>query len=334
MTLAARALALAGALAAGCAAVPARVRPPRAAVAPAVRWQSPLLRDHPLVGRIWDAAHARFVDEPALLDDLAHARFVLLGEVHDNADHHALQARVVRALRAAGRRPALAFEMLEVEQQAAVDQALAAAPGDPDAVARAVDWAHSGWPEWALYRPVFAAGVEAGLRIVAANFPRRGARALVMQGADGVDAATRARLGLDQSLPAAVEEAMREELRASHCGHLPEAMAPGMVLAQRARDAEMAERLLAAAGPEGAVLVAGAGHARVDRGVPARLRARAPEATVRVVALLEVEQGRDDPRGYAARFDTPSLPFDYAWFTPRAARDPDPCARFRLPPTR
>ncbi|HEY3190091.1 MAG TPA: ChaN family lipoprotein, partial [Solirubrobacteraceae bacterium] len=81
-------------------------------VAPGVSWQSSIGREHPLVGRIWDVAARRFVDEPTVVAAITRARYVLLGEKHDNPDHHALQARLLRALTAAGRRPAVAFEML------------------------------------------------------------------------------------------------------------------------------------------------------------------------------------------------------------------------------
>ena len=53
------------------------------------------------------------------------ADVVYLGEQHDNPTHHSHQRAVVEALVARGVRPALAFEMLEEDQQAAVDQALA-----------------------------------------------------------------------------------------------------------------------------------------------------------------------------------------------------------------
>src|SRR5512139_1222712 len=135
-------------------------------------WVSPLHRDHPLVGRIWDPRGGGFVDEGALSAAVAGADFVLLGEVHDNVDHHLLQARLVRAVLSSGRRPALAFEMLTADQQTAVDAALARAPKDPDALAKAVDWKHGRWPPFDEYRPIFAAGLEAGLPVVAANLPR------------------------------------------------------------------------------------------------------------------------------------------------------------------
>src|SRR5215204_1457467 len=57
-------------------------------------WQSHYGRNHPLTGRIWDVASGEFIDRPALIMRLARAEFVLLGEKHDNPDHHRLPAGV------------------------------------------------------------------------------------------------------------------------------------------------------------------------------------------------------------------------------------------------
>src|SRR5215475_6430614 len=77
-------------------------------------WQAPLGQDHPVVGRIWDTAAGEFIDRDALVDRLRRGRFVLLGEKHDNPDHHRLQTWLLRALVVAGRRPAVGFEMFNV----------------------------------------------------------------------------------------------------------------------------------------------------------------------------------------------------------------------------
>ena len=288
-------------------------------------WRSPLHRDHPLVGRIWDVRRAQWVDKPALLTDLSRARFVLLGERHDNADHHRLQAEVVRRLTDSGREPVLAFEMLDVEQQPTVDASLARAPQDPDALAQAVAWEKSGWPDWSLYRPLFAVGTERGLRIIGANLPRAQVRELVMRGSAALPPETWTRLGLDTPLSEDVARAIRTEMHESHCGHLPEAMLDPMVLAQRARDAQMADRMLATASQDGALLITGAGHARTDRGVPAWLARRAPDLPVRALAFLEVSPEAREPRDYVPSDSPGTLPYDYVWFTPGAERE-DPCA--------
>src|SRR3989475_2352385 len=100
-----------------------------------------------------------------------------------------------------------------------------------------------------------------------------------------------------------------------------------MVVAQRARDAHMAERLVAGQ-RDGAVLIAGAGHVRTDQGVPRALAVLAPDAGVASVAFLEVADGWTAPADYAARFGAARLPFDYVWFTARAD-NADHCARLR-----
>jgi uncharacterized iron-regulated protein len=311
-------------LACGCASSSAN----RAPESHADTWRSALNRDHPLVGKIWDVRRGVWVDEPALRAELSRARFVLLGERHDNPDHHLLQAEVVRALTGSGREPVLAFEMLDVEQQSAVDAALARAPGDPDALAQAVAWDQSGWPDWSLYRPIFAVGLERGLRIVGANLPSAQVKQLVLRGPEALPPETFARLGLEVPLPEDTARAMRAEMLESHCGQLPESMLDPMVLAQRARDAQMADRLLTTASPDGAILITGAGHARTDRGVPAQLARRAPELPVRSLAFLEVSPESREPLDYAPSDSAGKLPYDFVWFTPAEERE-DPCAMFQ-----
>jgi uncharacterized iron-regulated protein len=293
-----------------------------------VIWQSALHRDHPLVGRIWDVSQGRWVDEATLLEQLTKSNFVLLGERHDNADHHQLQASLVRAITATGRRPALVFEMLDLEQQAAVDAALAREPGNPDAIAQAVSWDKSGWPDWALYRPIFAAGLERKLPIVAANFPRAQARKVAMEGAAALDPDFVVRNGLNTPLPEETAKALREEMFQAHCGHMPREHLEPMVLIQRVRDARMAERMRQADPGEGAILITGSGHARTDRGVPARLKIEEYGPVVRSVGFLEVSPDKPEPQAYAEAFGVAHLPFDYVWFTPAAERE-DPCEKLR-----
>src|SRR2546428_3166466 len=71
-----------------------------------IEWESQAERAHPLVGRIWDVKVGTFIPEDTLVARLVASRFVLLGERHDNPDHHVLQAKLVRAMVEAGRPPA------------------------------------------------------------------------------------------------------------------------------------------------------------------------------------------------------------------------------------
>lgn len=301
-------------------------------VAPALDpgpWQAPLGRDHPLIGRIWDVTAARFVTPAALGSQLAGARYVLLGERHDNPDHHRIQAAVVRALVAAGRRPAIAFEMFSADDAEAIARHLAAAPRDAAGLGVAVGWARSGWPSWTLYQPIVQTALDAGLPIVAANLAPRTARALARGDRKALPAGLAERYALDRPLPGGGQAALAAEIDASHCGHLPGDRIAGMVLAQRARDASLADSMMSAA-RDGAVLIAGAGHVRSDRGVPVYVRARDPGAGIAVLAPVEVQDEWTRPVDYAAA-PGGRLPYDWVWFTPRMA-DVDPCERFPRPP--
>lgn len=310
---------LAGALGAlvlaGCG--PMVAPPPRA-------WQSPEGREHPLSGRVWDVKAQRFITPSVLVERLAEARFVLLGERHDNADHHRLQGWIVEGLAKAGRRPAVAFEMLTVEDTGTVARYLASASADAAGLGAAVGWEKSGWPPWPIYQPIAEAAVTARLPIVGANLSPGATRAVRQRGFAAIDPALAARTGVDRPLDSAVRASLEEEIREAHCGHGADAMLDLMVAVQVARDAQMADAMAAAGERDGAVLIAGAGHVRTDRGVPTRLAVRRPGESVVALAFVEVRDGQSDPRTYLTR------PVDYAWFTPRVD-SVDPCERFRRP---
>jgi uncharacterized iron-regulated protein len=101
-----------------------------------------------------------------------------------------------------------------------------------------------------------------------------------------------------------------------------------MLAVQRARDAQMAQSLIAAGDPDGAVLVAGAGHVRSDYGIPVYLSTQAASKHVVSIAFLEVDDRKHEPQNYARSYSNGRLPFDYVWFTPRVD-DENPCEKFK-----
>ena len=290
-------------------------------------WQAPHYRDHPLTGRIWNVAEERFVSQAELIAALAPADFILLGETHDNPDHHLLQAEIVTAMANAGRRPIVAFEMFDMTQAEALAGQLKVAPKDSAGIAEAVGWAKSGWPDWQLYRPIADAALAAGLEIRAANMSRAKARGLAQSGLDGADPGLVGRLGLDVPLADTQQKNLRQEIGDAHCGYAPVEMIDAMAFAQFARDAHIAHEISSAAGDDGAILIAGAGHTRHDRAVPLHLRRKAPGRSIVSMAFLEVSDGEQSAPAYAEPFGSPALPFDYVWFTPRVDIR-DACERF------
>jgi uncharacterized iron-regulated protein len=282
-------------------------------------WEHSLGGDHPLAGRIYQVSSERFVDQATLLADLAAADFVLLGERHDNRDHHRLQALLTRDLQALSARPrVVAFEMIPSDRQLAVVEHRQGQPGDAAGLGAAVGWPALGWPDWALYQPIAQAALERGAEIVAADLSRAQREAVFRDGPEVLQAGMVRRTGLDRNLPAPLAASLAQELRDAHCGRMSEPVVEGMFRVQRARDAMMADRLATVAGRSGGVLIAGNGHIRADRGVPWYLARIRPAARTVSVALLEVWEGLD--------LAAADLPFDYVWFTPRVDDD-EPCAR-------
>lgn len=274
--------------------------------------------------RILTVKRQQRLSQESLLSRLAGADVVLLGEQHDNPRHHRLQARVIDGLVSRGRRPAIVFEMLQRDQQRVVDDTRAKSPNDVDALAKAVAWSGSGWPQWRFYRPVFAAAYRNDLPIIAGNLPREAVRGLVRDGAQAVAAAERHELGLDLSLPADERAGLLQELRESHCGLLPEQLLPRMAIAQRARDGAIARAAInAASSGRSVVIITGNGHARTDRAIPWVLHRLAPELAVAALSFYPVESGRQISAEALG-----ALPYDYVWLTP-AVEHEDPCAPLR-----
>ncbi len=293
-------------------------------------WLSFFGQQNPLVGRIWDVAGEEFITERELIGRLGQATYVMLGEKHDNFDHHRLQAQMLRQLYDFGRNPALAFEMIDFDQAAALQGHLAATPKDTaqaaQSIGKAVKWERTGWPDWQHYRPLAQAALAAGAPVVAANLPRRLSRAIGKQGYHALEADLVSRTGLDQPLHPYDRLAMEKEIGASHCGYLPKLAVPAVARVQRAKDAAMADALVRVGAS--AVLIAGAGHARSDHGVPMVLDRLAPDAMVLSLSFQEVRIGDEEAARYAESYLAERLPFDFVWFTPR--RDTgNPCERFK-----
>jgi uncharacterized iron-regulated protein len=291
------------------------------AKAPAkVGTSSDLGRSHPLWNRIWDARASRFIDQKTLASRVARHRYVLLGERHDNPNHHWLQARILRSLVRAGRRPAVAWEMITDDQRQRLE-AFLAKDGTAEGLGKALGWEHHGWPAWRHYLPVAEIALEARLLLAPAGIDRSTLRRM-LRGPDSQPT----------SLPAAVAADLRRSIREAHCGHASGRMLEMMVLAQKLRDRHMARRLQEAArGSDGGVLIAGNGHVRRDRGVPFYLEgARTSRSQggvffggdVASVGILEVMRGKHDPAAYSRGA------FDYVWFTSRVD-NVDPCEKFR-----
>lgn len=239
----------------------------------------------------------------------AHAQdVVIIGEYHDNPNHHAEQAKRVAEIAPT----ALIFEMLTPAQAGHVAQDR---PQDAAALEAALNWHQGGWPDFAMYFPIFVAAPEA--QVYGAGLTRDEASAAMQGGFDDPMEGEASAYGLDMPLPEDQQKAREALQMAAHCDALPEEMLPGIVRIQRLRDAMLARAASQAVAQNGGpvVVITGNGHARRDWGMPAILAEVAPELEVYVIGQTE---------------DAAELSgiYDEVLSAPPPERE-DPCAVFR-----
>ncbi|WP_235906779.1 ChaN family lipoprotein [Pseudomonas saliphila] len=264
---------------------------------PLPEWISPLQHDHPRVGQVKNSATGEWISPATLVEALADAPQVLVGEKHDNADHHQLQLWLLNEL--AERRPqaALLMEMLAPEQQEQVDALLHNPELPDDETLRAtLNWS-PGW-DWDQYGDLVRWGLSEPRQLLAANISE-----------DEMKQRYRIPVPLGEVYSEQARALLHETITESHCGKLSEEHFPAMISIQQARDQRMAEALHAAEQP--ALLLAGHFHVRKDLGAPLHW----PQGSAPVVVVL-TEAGQTLPDAAQA---------DYVWLTAAQERQ-DYCA--------
>ncbi|MCU1772768.1 ChaN family lipoprotein [Pseudomonas sp. 13B_3.2_Bac1] len=256
----------------------------------------------PISGEFRDLHSGQILTAQELLTRLSGPQLLIIGEQHDNADHHAAQLWLLQALGEQRPQGSLLLEMLTPKQQPNVDQVRHAAALPTD-LPTALAW-QDGW-DWNLYGPIIRFALTQPYPLLAANLDDGEIRAVYRQ--------SPALSGV-RSNAALVKATLLEQISDSHCGLLPKSQMPAMLAVQQQRDRRMAERLMAA--PTPALLLAGGWHARKDVGVPLHVldlgAARAP------TVLMLAEQGAEVTAAMA----------DFVWYTP-ATPAQDYCAQMR-----
>ena len=224
------------------------------------------------------------------------ARYLLLGELHDNPHVHRLRLDWLHQL-LARTRFVLAMEQFDTSMQPQLDEArkLHVHDGGTEQqrshrLAQAAGFSFDGW-DWPLYEPVVSFALRNGLTLVGANLSNADASAVARGAAGAIDASAPA------GWSAADEASMQAAIRDGHCGLLPESAVDGMMRAQLARDRTMARVLYEAARRTRlpVVLLAGNGHVRADIGVPRHLAEFDREGPIVAIGMGE-EQAPPDGR--------------------------------------
>ena len=284
------------------------------------QWQSLLHTEHVLVGMIWDSQADKYIAADELLTRIEGVSYLLLGEKHDNPDHHALQLRALDHVLQTDNVSAVSFEMMSSEQQPLLLDLSLSPQSSLEQINEYLQWDDGGW-NWDYYGPLLYRVIQADVLINAANISNE-----EMMQVYGAPTAAEIEGVLDEQTMVALEK----DIDDSHCGMLPESQFPAMVRVQQARDFAMASSLALDTEQQLQVLVAGNYHIRRDLGVPNYLLNRhssLEESQIVSLAFMEVDQASNDPADYLQQFGSVKA-YDYIWFTP-AVSDEDYCASLR-----
>ncbi len=242
------------------------------------------------------AAPEQTLSQAALAD-----HHLLFGEVHDHAEGHRWRLNRIESLLQQGARPALVFEMFDRAQQEALDKALLAERQQPRPRAEGVlrrlgidPQASKGW-HWPYYLPLLQLALDHDLPVLAGNLSRAQAGALLALTDPSPWQTLQTWYG--KPLPRSVRPEMLEKhakvIRHAHCDLVELDQARRMAVAQMARDALLAQTLIAAGRPS--ILIAGSGHTRRDLGVANWLPPELPRLSI---GLLEIGYSSPLPPTY------------------------------------
>lgn len=244
-------------------------------------------------------AGEREADVSAMLDTLAEADYVLVGETHLDDQTHRLELTILEGIvqRRGAQGTALSMEMFARDHQAALDGYLAGELDEAAFLEQAPPW-----PNYRTgYRPLVEAAKREGVPVVGANLPRTLQRAFGMKKAAALDTLTaeqKAWFPAEVFPPADSYWARIEaRLRDAGHGHMGAMDAAGRTWSiQNLWDNTMADAMVnaRAADPQRSVVhMVGGFHAEYGDGIANQIRQRDPDASIAIVTLQPVFDLRD-----------------------------------------
>ena len=228
---------------------------------------------------VWSVPGGGSAAAPEILGRAAKMQVVLLGESHDNADHHRWELQTAAALAALHPKLVIGFEMFPRRVQGALDRWVA---GDltEEEFLKAADWSRVWGYDAAFYLPLFHFARLNRIPMVALNVERDFVRTVGAKGLEAVPAEDREGV----SAPAPASAAYLNRLFASYKQH-PDKQGPApartdpafrnFVEAQQVWERAMAQALAdaAARNPDALIVgVMGSQHIAQGDGVPHQLQ--------------------------------------------------------------
>lgn len=246
-----------------------------------------------------DGSLGTAVDWNRVVADSLQAEIVVIGEEHDDLVAHGFQLALVKDLVAIDDRTAIALEMLERDEQDAIDAWIAGDLPTGEFVTETGSTNWGGPDSWSsFYQPILDAARDAGSPIIAANAPREYVRQARLEGYEVLEdlpAETRANF----EIPTTLDQGgywirFRDLMREMSEEDVPEENIRQVFRSQMVWDATMASsavRALERPEIDRVVLLVGRFHADFEGGTIREIRRLRPDVRVLVISCV----GSADP---------------------------------------
>lgn len=272
--------------------------------------------EHPLLGKIVNAQGAALT-QAEVFSKLKQHRYILVGEKHDNPEHHRLESLIIKARleQDIKLRGSVVFEMLDDGQNAALAGLISS--DTLEQMREKLAWPKKGW-DWPSYGPLFQQALQANA-LRAGNISKPFVGQLYKGGETALT--DKARFSTVFSAEKSVKDHLLDQIFLSHCSMQSRETLNPMLTIQLAKDASMAYAMRTNAP---AILIAGGEHVRPETAVPWHIRQQEAGADIFLIQLLEARPGETDINAYIKAAGAA----DVYWFTSATAAK-DYCAEVR-----
>ncbi len=242
--------------------------------------------------QVYQVSDGRTISFDRMIRNVKKTDFILVGEVHNNQEHHRLELKIIRSLHEAGVPLAIGLEMFRADSQNALNSWIRGTlPIDQFLPVYYDNWRQA----WPLYRDIFLYAREHRIPMVGLNIPDRIAQAVAQNGFASLS--TQEKKQLPPSISCDVDPTYMEFIRQAYAQHprTHDKKFLNFCEAQMVWDKSMAWNLIEYRKKhtgETVVVLAGVGHAW-KRGIPDQI-SRESKDTFKIIMPIVPDQIEQD----------------------------------------
>lgn len=307
----------------------------------------PVERKDPLIGTIIDAKTQNKVDFSSLINTIADYDVIYLSEKHDNADQHAAQNTIIKALSdklsPENKKPSVGFEFFSMNHTPDLLNFIDAGKVEhskkvEDLIEKdlrmKLGWQRQSDTWWNYYYSLLKTAQKEGLMVAGLDLSSTIKKRLTKKGLKGITPLEQEQIystGLDDIT---YKNYMYEILKASHCGMGYGKKTNNMYETWVARNDRMALSIkqMHDHSPGPVIVIVGGGHTEYGLGVIDRVKSINPNIRQINIALTEIwvePAGLDDYLEPLNLEGYPRVPKgDILWFFQRTSYE-DPCEKYK-----